>query len=84
MRLESDHDSVSTPEPGPSNGYTATNGFTTNGSASNGVAVKRHDKGAVAKVSLPGSTLFDDTHVDREEFVRLVIQSLRDVGYACV
>lgn len=35
----------------------------------------------VARVSLPGTTLYDDSYVDREEFVRLVIQSLRDVGY---
>ncbi|KAK7037966.1 WD-domain-containing protein, partial [Favolaschia claudopus] len=36
---------------------------------------------SVARVTLPGSTLYDDSDVDREEFVRLVIQSLRDVGY---
>ncbi|KAJ6630542.1 WD40-repeat-containing domain protein [Mycena sp. CBHHK59/15] len=36
---------------------------------------------SVARVTLPGSTLYDDSEVDREEFVRLVIQSLRDVGY---
>ncbi|TFK54698.1 WD40 repeat-like protein [Heliocybe sulcata] len=36
---------------------------------------------AVARVSLPGSTLYEDSFVDREEFVRLVIQALRDVGY---
>ena len=35
----------------------------------------------VSRVSLPGTTLYDDSYVDREEFVRLVIQSLRDVGY---
>lgn len=86
MRLSADQDSVSTDsEPGPSNGaYTpATNGFATNGS--NGIT-KKLDKATstVAKVSLPGTTLFDDNYVDREEFVRLVIQSLRDVGYAYV
>ncbi|KAJ7510144.1 WD40 repeat-like protein [Mycena galericulata] len=36
---------------------------------------------SVARVTLPGSSLYDDSDVDREEFVRLVIQSLRDVGY---
>ncbi|KAJ7172204.1 WD40 repeat-like protein [Mycena filopes] len=36
---------------------------------------------SVARVTLPGSNLYDDSEVDREEFVRLVIQSLRDVGY---
>jgi hypothetical protein len=80
---------------GPSNGHTngtgfilPTNGFTssiTNGSlgghAGNGVV--KHGK-AIAKLNLPGTTLYDDSYVDREEFVRLVIQSLRDVGYACV
>ena len=45
---------------------------------SNGVS--KHGS-SVARVSLPGTTLYDDPYVDREEFVRLVIQSLRDVGY---
>ncbi|KZT71398.1 WD40 repeat-like protein [Daedalea quercina L-15889] len=36
---------------------------------------------SITRVSLPGATLYDDSYVDREEFVRLVIQSLRDVGY---
>ncbi|TDL25023.1 WD40 repeat-like protein [Rickenella mellea] len=36
---------------------------------------------AISRVSLPGTKLYEDSHVDREEFVRLVIQSLRDVGY---
>ncbi|KAI0341652.1 WD40 repeat-like protein [Trametopsis cervina] len=35
----------------------------------------------VSRVSLPGTTLYDDSFLNREEFVRLVIQSLRDVGY---
>ncbi|KAI5121012.1 hypothetical protein M0805_005958 [Coniferiporia weirii] len=34
------------------------------------------------RVDLPGTRLFEDSYIDREEFVRLVIQSLRDVGYA--
>jgi hypothetical protein len=41
-------------------------------------------KMSVPKVLLPGTTLYDDSYVDREEFVRLVIQSLRDVGYMWV
>lgn len=36
---------------------------------------------SVSRVSLPGTTLYDDSYVDREEFIRLTIQSLRDVGY---
>ena len=68
----------------PTNGRT--NGFATNGAPANGAlhanGIQKNGK-AVAKVALPGSTLYDDSFVDREEFVRLVIQSLRDVGYMC-
>ncbi|KAJ7286113.1 WD40 repeat-like protein [Mycena rebaudengoi] len=42
---------------------------------------KQATASSVARVTLPGSALYDDADVDREEFVRLVIQSLRDVGY---
>ena len=70
------------------NGHT--NGFTpvtTNGTLGGGVVmgngVQKHGK-LVAKVNLPGTTLYDDSFVDRQEFVRLVIQSLRDVGYMYV
>jgi len=38
----------------------------------------------VARVTLPGTALYEGSHIDREEFVRLVIQSLRDVGYTWV
>jgi hypothetical protein len=78
-------------EAGPSSNGLSTNGsakptntYATNGASSNGVASKKVDKGQIAKVSLPGSNLFGDTHIDREEFVRLVIQSLREVGYVYV
>ncbi|CAA7271486.1 unnamed protein product [Cyclocybe aegerita] len=60
-----------------------TNGCTpvTNGTgAVMGNGVQKHGK-SIAKVTLPGTTLYDDSDIDREEFVRLVIQSLRDVGY---
>ncbi|KAL1944438.1 hypothetical protein VTO73DRAFT_2868 [Trametes versicolor] len=81
--------------PGSSNGHNGTtaksNGFSlpykngaSNGTSNGGVdglASERHRPPPVARVSLPGSTLYDDSYVDREEFVRLVIQSLRDVGY---
>ncbi|KAF8623533.1 hypothetical protein AX15_006309 [Amanita polypyramis BW_CC] len=63
------------------------NGFvaTMNGSGTNGIGNgihKTHGK-SVMRVNLPGALLYDDDEsaVDREEFVRLVIQSLRDVGY---
>ncbi|KAF9447666.1 WD40 repeat-like protein [Macrolepiota fuliginosa MF-IS2] len=47
-----------------------------------GNGVTKHGKApAVAAVKLPGTLLYEDSFVDREEFVRLVIQSLRDVGY---
>ncbi|RDX46846.1 WD40 repeat-like protein [Lentinus brumalis] len=79
---------------GPSNGHKAgavkSNGFShpfTNGSSKRSPspdfdahAPEKH-RPSVARVSLPGRTLYDDSYVDREEFVRLVIQSLRDVGY---
>jgi hypothetical protein len=77
---------------GPSNGHSngtgfvpPTNGFMTNGSSGGhtGNGIMKHGK-AIAKVILPGTTLYDDSYVDREEFVRLVIQSLRDVGYVYV
>lgn len=83
------------PEAGPStpalsnghNGVVKGNGFIAPFANGNGKAPladgHRAEKQAqsVARVSLPGTTLYDDSCVDREEFVRLVIQSLRDVGY---
>ncbi|KDR73582.1 hypothetical protein GALMADRAFT_620676 [Galerina marginata CBS 339.88] len=75
---------------GAFDGLVATNGHTNgfvpvaNGTSGTGAVmgngVAKHGK-AIAKVTLPGTTLYDDSFVDREEFVRLVIQSLRDVGY---
>ncbi|KAJ7444832.1 WD40-repeat-containing domain protein [Mycena latifolia] len=89
--------SVGLDHPGPSNGRLNGNGFAavTNGAsgvsaAGNGVQKHNgHSKQSsaashslsVARVTLPGSSLYDDSDVDREEFIRLVIQSLRDVGY---
>jgi hypothetical protein len=69
------------------NGHT--NGFTkmTNGKSEMGAAftngVQKHSS-SVTRVTLPGTTLYDDSPVDREEFIRLVIQSLRDIGYVSV
>ncbi|KAG9012086.1 hypothetical protein FRB93_002229 [Tulasnella sp. JGI-2019a] len=37
---------------------------------------------AMTRVNLPGSTIYPDSWVDREELVRLMVQTLRDVGYA--
>jgi hypothetical protein len=86
--------------PGPSNGHFNGNGFTAIANGAAGVSaagngVQKHNGHskqssatspalAVSRVTLPGTSLYDDSDVDREEFVRLVIQSLRDVGYMCV
>ncbi|PPQ72113.1 hypothetical protein CVT24_002424 [Panaeolus cyanescens] len=77
---------------GPSSGNGVSKGYT-NGfsSSSNGTSAgvtqtsngTRHGK-SITTVNLPGTTLYDDSFVDREEFVRLVIQSLRDVGYLLI
>lgn len=71
---------------GRMNGLTNGNGFSqpmTNGSTKvpSPIGNGTWKYASVARVSLPGTTLYDDPYVDREEFVRLVIQSLRDVGY---
>lgn len=59
---------------GHNNGTLATNGH-------NGV---QKGSGKVARVVIPGTLLYEDLSIDREEYVRLVLQSLRDVGYTCV
>lgn len=85
--------STATPMANGHNGVTKTNGFSglyTNGNAKSrspdGIDSRVSEKSrmSVSRVSLPGTTLYDDSYVDREEFVRLVIQSLRDVGYMYV
>ncbi|KAJ7709607.1 WD40 repeat-like protein [Mycena rosella] len=89
--------SVGLDHPGPSNGHLNGNGFAAapNGApaaSATGNGVQKHNGHSkqssaashalsVARVTLPGSSLYDDSDVDREEFIRLVIQSLRDVGY---
>ncbi|KAI0819085.1 WD40 repeat-like protein [Irpex lacteus] len=83
------------PEAGPSstnnlsnghNGVVKGNGhstFTNGNGKTGGVDGLKAEKQrmSVSRVSLPGTTLYDDSYVDREEFIRLTIQSLRDVGY---
>jgi hypothetical protein len=72
-----------TPGAGPS----SANGHTKNGHApaSNGVPrPSGSGRPTLHQVSLPGTRLYEGSHVDREEYVRLVIQSLRDIGYMCV
>lgn len=63
----------------------STNGSLTNGSLSPRIETlaepyARHAK-AVARVFPPGTTLYPDSMTDREEFVRLLLQTLKDVGY---
>ena len=66
------------------NGHRNGFGAAANGAAlSNGNGATKHAR-TIAKVDLPGTALYDDSFIDREEFVRLVIQSLRDVGYVYV
>ena len=65
---------------GHTNGFTPAVNGSSGGGALMGNGVSKHGKG-VAKVTLPGTRLYDDSFVEREEFVRLVIQSLHDVGY---
>ncbi|KAJ4487725.1 WD40-repeat-containing domain protein [Lentinula aciculospora] len=61
------------------NGVDGSSGTGTSGS--NGVVVEKYGKSAPPRVNLPGHLLYEDLNVDREEFVRLLLQSLRDVGY---
>ncbi|KAG5654118.1 hypothetical protein H0H81_007170 [Sphagnurus paluster] len=88
MRIsDSDQESTLSTSPdfaGPSNvtnGHTKGNGSTNGRTITNGVAHKQHPAKSIATLTLPGTTLYEDSYIDREEFVRLVIQSLRDVGY---
>lgn len=71
---------------GLSNG--STNGSATNGSLSPRLelftdSVIRHPT-TIPRVNPPGSTLYPDSTTNREEFVRLVIQTMKDIGYLYV
>ncbi|CAK5265107.1 unnamed protein product [Mycena citricolor] len=79
---------------GSSNGHTSVNGFSPlanggSGIMGNGIQKSNgHSKrtpqarpATVSRVTLPGTSLYEGSEVDREEFVRLVVQTLRDVGY---
>lgn len=57
------------------------NGISTNGLKHNGKEDGKIVTHSISRVVLPGMRLYEDSCIDREEFVRLVIQSLRDVGY---
>ncbi|KAF8334203.1 WD40 repeat-like protein [Cantharellus anzutake] len=52
--------------------------------SANGYTVKKgiwDGADTVPRVYLPGTTMYEDSSIQREEFVRLVLQSLRDIGY---
>ncbi|KAF7778551.1 hypothetical protein Agabi119p4_2896 [Agaricus bisporus var. burnettii] len=77
--------------PGPSTD--PMNGHSTNGNGvrssplalgnGTGNGLAKHGKApAVSTIHLPGTRLYQDLFMDREEFIRLVVQSLRDVGYS--
>lgn len=86
MRLAERESTPTDQDSSPSRG---TNGFThaspTNGVSSNGVKKSLTYKSSEAlvtpRVTLPGTHLFEGSNIDREEFIRVVVQSLRDIGY---
>jgi len=57
------------------------NGHVANGHGSPMNGSTKRSRSPVARVELPGATIYDDSYIDREEYIRLVIQSLRDIGY---
>jgi hypothetical protein len=61
-----------------------TNGHIANGHGSPVNGSTKRSRSPVARVELPGATIYDDSYINREEYIRLVIQSLRDIGYMCV
>lgn len=79
------HDKHPAPAPSAAMNGSAKNGRTSmsNGSLNSANSI-RNGKAAVTRVNLPGKMMYDDSYIDREEYVRLVIQSLRDVGYMYV
>lgn len=92
MRLPERESTPTDQDTPPSRG---TNGFSytspTNGVSSpinsNGVkksagALKSLEASGPSRVTLPGTHLFEGSSIDREEFIRVVVQSLRDIGYA--
>ncbi|KAH8826929.1 WD40-repeat-containing domain protein [Flagelloscypha sp. PMI_526] len=61
------------------NGFTTTKGLLGPGSATNGTS---SSSSSIPRVILPGTQLYDDSSlINRQEFVRFVVQALRDVGY---
>jgi hypothetical protein len=86
---KADDAAVPVPDEAPVAGPSSSNGHAKNGHGPLGNGSSRpsgsgHSRPAVHKVSLLGASLYEDSYVDREEYVRLVIQSLRDIGYMYV
>ncbi|KAG8873801.1 hypothetical protein FRC20_007455 [Serendipita sp. 405] len=69
---------------GLSNG--STNGSVTNGSLSPRIEFNSEHNprrvGTITRVSPPGTTLYPGSATNREQFVRLVLQALKDIGYS--
>jgi hypothetical protein len=69
------------------NGSTVTNGASSTATMGNGVVANGNGKApagalGVRRVNLPGELMYEEgPALKREEFVRLIIQSLKDVGY---
>ncbi|KAG8889730.1 hypothetical protein FRB98_003022 [Tulasnella sp. 332] len=65
---------------------TAMNGHASSSSVltpdSDRTPVASSSRTAVVRVNLPGTTIYPDSWVDREELVRLMVQTLREAGYA--
>lgn len=59
--------------------FKALSNGSTNGSLS--PLAERYSNAPIARVNPPGTTLYPGSNTNREEFVRLVIQTLKDVGY---
>lgn len=66
----------------------STNGSVTNGSLSPRLEVSNEKVSrfstSITRVEPPGTTLYSDSNTNREEFVRLVLQTLKDIGYVYV
>jgi len=61
--------------------YSASNGNTNGIEYSNGVSTVALQYRPITRVSPPGDMMYEGSSIHREEFVRLALQSLRDIGY---
>lgn len=67
------------------NGASLTNGASSaaisNGAVANGSGKAPVGVRSVKRVNIPGEMMYEDSSLRREDYVRLVIQSLKEVGY---